>query len=227
MKLLPYPAGEPSDREIRFKGKDLLEANERELREVRGNDIAMIFQEPMTSLNPLHTIERQVGEILTVHRGISGPAARARDAGAARTGRHPRPREPARRLSASALGRSAPARDDRHGARQRAGTAHRRRADDRARRHRAGADPEAPRASCKARHGDGDAVHYPRPRHRAQDGGRRLRDDRGGGSSSRARPRRCSQRRSTPIRGIFSPPSRRALQPNPGPARRSSSRPRT
>jgi microcin C transport system ATP-binding protein len=56
----------------------MLDAPERTLRDIRGNQISMIFQEPMTSLNPLHTIEQQVGEILTLHRGMSGAAARAR-----------------------------------------------------------------------------------------------------------------------------------------------------
>ena len=51
-------------RQIRFKGRELLQLPEREMREIRGNDISIIFQEPMTSLNPLHTIEAQIGEIL-------------------------------------------------------------------------------------------------------------------------------------------------------------------
>ena len=63
LKLLPYPAAQPSVRHDPFKGQDLLDAAEREMRQVRGNDITMIFQEPMTSLNPLHTIEQQIGEI--------------------------------------------------------------------------------------------------------------------------------------------------------------------
>ncbi|OLP52649.1 microcin ABC transporter ATP-binding protein [Rhizobium rhizosphaerae] len=78
LKLLPYPAASHPAGEIRFKGRDLLAAPEQELRAVRGNDITMIFQEPMTSLNPLHTIERQIAEILTLHQGLEGPAARAR-----------------------------------------------------------------------------------------------------------------------------------------------------
>ena len=78
LKLLPYPPAHHPAGSIRFKGKELLAADEKELRKVRGNDISMIFQEPMTSLNPLHTVERQVGEILDVHRGMSGAAARAR-----------------------------------------------------------------------------------------------------------------------------------------------------
>ena len=76
LKLLPYPAaGHPSG-QVRFKGEDLLDRDDADLRRVRGNDITMIFQEPMTSLNPLHTIERQIGEILTLHRGMSRSEAR-------------------------------------------------------------------------------------------------------------------------------------------------------
>ena len=78
VRLLPYPAASHPSGEIRFGGKDLLKAPERDLRKVRGADISMVFQEPMTSLNPLHTIERQVGEILSVHRGWSAPKRRAR-----------------------------------------------------------------------------------------------------------------------------------------------------
>ncbi|MGN6467903.1 MAG: ABC transporter ATP-binding protein [Rhizobiaceae bacterium] len=78
LKLLPYPAASHPSGQILFNGKDLLAANEKELRRVRGNDITMIFQEPMTSLNPLHTVERQIGEILRVHRGMRDAPARAR-----------------------------------------------------------------------------------------------------------------------------------------------------
>ena len=78
LKLLPYPAASHPSGEIRFKGEELLHADEKTLRRVRGNDITMIFQEPMTSLNPLHTVEKQIGEILELHQGLSGEAARAR-----------------------------------------------------------------------------------------------------------------------------------------------------
>ena len=78
MKLLPYPAASHPSGRIFFKGRDLLGLSEREIREVRGDDITIIFQEPMTSLNPLHTIERQIGEILLLHRGLTGLAARTR-----------------------------------------------------------------------------------------------------------------------------------------------------
>jgi len=78
MKLLPYPAASHPTGRIFFKGRDLIGLTEREIRAVRGDDITIIFQEPMTSLNPLHTIERQIGEILELHRGLTGLAARAR-----------------------------------------------------------------------------------------------------------------------------------------------------
>ena len=78
LKLLPYPSASHPSGSVRFKGQELLDADERDLRQVRGNDITMVFQEPMTSLNPLHTVERQIGEILELHQNIKGDAARAR-----------------------------------------------------------------------------------------------------------------------------------------------------
>src|SRR6267143_4593116 len=78
LKLLPYPSASHPSGQIRFRGRELLTAAESEMREIRGNDISIIFQEPMTSLNPLHTIEAQIGEILALHSGISGQTARAR-----------------------------------------------------------------------------------------------------------------------------------------------------
>src|SRR6218665_2160179 len=78
LKLLSYPPASHPQGTIRFKGIDLLSAGEDAVRAVRGNDISMIFQEPMSSLNPLHTVERQVSEALIVHRGMTRVAARAR-----------------------------------------------------------------------------------------------------------------------------------------------------
>jgi len=78
LKLLPYPAAHHPTGSIIFKGQDFVPLTEREMRRVRGDDITIVFQEPMTSLNPLHTIEKQIGEILSLHRGLSGAAARAR-----------------------------------------------------------------------------------------------------------------------------------------------------
>ena len=78
LKLLPYPsASHPSGR-ILFGGDDLLAKSGKELRKVRGNRITMIFQEPMTSLNPLHTIEQQVAEVLKLHQGMGDRQARTR-----------------------------------------------------------------------------------------------------------------------------------------------------
>jgi microcin C transport system ATP-binding protein len=78
VKLLPYPSARHPSGEVRFKDQELLRLSERDMRRVRGDDITIIFQEPMTSLNPLHTIEKQIGEILLLHRGLTGAAARAR-----------------------------------------------------------------------------------------------------------------------------------------------------
>src|ERR1700683_3664238 len=78
LKLLPYPAAHHPSGAIFFKGRDLFPLSERDMRRVRGGDVTIVFQEPMTSLNPLHTIEKQIAEILLLHRGLSGAAARAR-----------------------------------------------------------------------------------------------------------------------------------------------------
>ncbi|CAM5442145.1 ABC transporter ATP-binding protein [Mycolicibacterium aubagnense] len=78
LKLLPYPPASHPSGQILFGGQDLLKLDERQLRSVRGNKITMIFQEPMTSLNPLHTIERQIGEILRLHQGMGEAQARKR-----------------------------------------------------------------------------------------------------------------------------------------------------
>ncbi len=78
LKLLPYPPASHPSGQILFEGKDLLARNDRDLRSVRGNRITMIFQEPMTSLNPLHTIEQQIVEVLKLHQGMGDRQARAR-----------------------------------------------------------------------------------------------------------------------------------------------------
>lgn len=77
LKLLPYPlAWHPSDSEIVFKEQSLLGLSEKAINRLRGNQIGMIFQEPMTALNPLHTVEKQIGEVLILHRGLRGDALR-------------------------------------------------------------------------------------------------------------------------------------------------------
>jgi microcin C transport system ATP-binding protein len=78
LRLLPYPSASHPSGEIFFEGLDLLRAPEPEMRKIRGDRISIIFQEPMTSLNPLHTIDRQVGEVLKLHRGMDDASARTR-----------------------------------------------------------------------------------------------------------------------------------------------------
>ncbi|MDQ8729936.1 ABC transporter ATP-binding protein [Bradyrhizobium sp. LHD-71] len=78
MRLLPSPPGRVAAGEIRFDGRDLLPLSEDAMRKIRGNDIAMIFQEPMTSLNPVHTVGEQIIETIQLHRSISRAEARER-----------------------------------------------------------------------------------------------------------------------------------------------------
>jgi len=78
LQLLPYPSANHPSGSIKFKGEELMAAAEPRLRAIRGNRVAMIFQEPLTALNPLHNIEKQIGEMLFVHRGLGRAAARAR-----------------------------------------------------------------------------------------------------------------------------------------------------
>ncbi len=78
LQLLPYPVASHPSGSIRVDGAEMIGADEEALRGTRGNRISMIFQEPMTSLNPLHTIERQINEVLFVHKGASRTAARDR-----------------------------------------------------------------------------------------------------------------------------------------------------
>ena len=78
LRLLPYPFASHPSGEILFDGQDLLKADPAALQHIRGDRIAMIFQEPMTSLNPLQSIESQIGEVLEVHLGLTGSAVRER-----------------------------------------------------------------------------------------------------------------------------------------------------
>lgn len=78
LKLLPYPPASHPAGSILFDGEDLMQTKETDLQHVRGNNISMIFQEPMTSLNPLHSVERQIGETLKLHQGASDTKVRAR-----------------------------------------------------------------------------------------------------------------------------------------------------
>ena len=78
LQLLPYPLARHPAGSIRFKGREIMGATPEVLRDVRGDEISMIFQEPMTSLNPLHTVEKQINETLILHLGLNREAARGR-----------------------------------------------------------------------------------------------------------------------------------------------------
>ena len=78
VQLLPYPQAFHRGGSVRYRGTELVGADPHTLQRIRGNDISMIFQEPMSALNPLHTIEKQIGESLALHQGISGTDARTR-----------------------------------------------------------------------------------------------------------------------------------------------------
>jgi oligopeptide transport system ATP-binding protein len=78
LRLIPEPPGRITAGEVLFDGRDLVAADGDAIRRIRGNRVAMIFQEPMTSLNPVHTIGRQVGEPLTLHKGLGGAATLAK-----------------------------------------------------------------------------------------------------------------------------------------------------
>jgi oligopeptide/dipeptide ABC transporter ATP-binding protein len=78
LRLLPSPPGRIVGGQILFEGRDLLTVSEQEVRALRGKSIAMVFQEPMTSLNPVYTVGRQVAEVLTLHEGLARRAARER-----------------------------------------------------------------------------------------------------------------------------------------------------
>src|SRR3954470_8453774 len=77
MRLIPEPPGKIAG-SVRFQGRDLLKLSEPEMRAIRGNDISMIFQEPMSSLNPVLNIGRQIGETLRMHQGLSARDAEAK-----------------------------------------------------------------------------------------------------------------------------------------------------
>ncbi len=125
LRLLQAPPAEVTG-VIRFQGEDLASCPEARMRQIRGNRIAMVFQEPMTALNPVLTIGEQVAEALRLHRGLSHPAAwREAAAALARVG-FPDAGAPPGAIPAPALGGLAPAGPHGHGPGLRPGTPHRR-----------------------------------------------------------------------------------------------------
>ena len=89
MRLIPMPPGKIEGGEALFKGKSLLTMSDADMRAIRGNEIAMIFQDPMTSLNPVYRVGRQLAEPLTAAQGHESQAGRGPSCRAARSGRHP------------------------------------------------------------------------------------------------------------------------------------------
>ena len=168
------PAGSRAGTAL-FEGRDLLKLADDELRGIRGREIAMIFQDPMTSLNPVLTIGRQIREALETHFGMDEGRRGGARRRAARPGRHPERAGAAARLPAPVLGRDAAAGDDRDGARLRAEAPDRRRADDGARRDDPGADPR-PAARARRRAGRGADPDHARPRRRRRHVRARERD---------------------------------------------------
>jgi oligopeptide/dipeptide ABC transporter ATP-binding protein len=93
LRLIPDPPGRIMGGRVLFQNRDLLSISEREMRRIRGNEIAMIFQEPMTSLNPVYTIGEQIGEVLRLHRGVSRSEAEERSVEMLRRVRIPDPEQ--------------------------------------------------------------------------------------------------------------------------------------
>ncbi len=116
LRLIPTPPGEISAGTAKYLGKDLLKMTDEEIRHVRGAQISMIFQDPMTSFNPVLTIGRQVAEPLEIHMGMTRKQALDTGCRDAATGGHPEGQRPPEGLSPPIFGRHAPASDDRHGA---------------------------------------------------------------------------------------------------------------
>ena len=190
LALLPGNA-EVTSGEVIFAGRDVLKLSPAALRDLRGNRIAVVFQDPMTSLNPVLSIA-DADDRHPVPRAPDRPPREAPARGPhAAARRHPRSREPDRRLPAPVLGRHAPADRDRDGAARRPRSLDRRRADDRARRHPRGADhPSAARAAGELRGLDPVRLAQSRPDRRAlrPGGGDVCRRGGGGGPGSRPVP---------------------------------------
>ena len=158
----------------RFMGQDLISAPISALRQVRGKDIAMIFQDPFACLHPMYTVGDQIVEAVRVHENIPKAQALQRAVDLLGAVGHPEPAPARQGLSAPVLGRHAAARHDRHGDDQQPGSPDRRRADHGARRHGAGADPRADRP------GEAGVQHRRDPDHTRPGRDRRGRADRHG-----------------------------------------------
>ncbi len=124
MGLVPTPAGRIVSGHVWLQDQDLTRYSEMAMRGIRGNRIAMIFQEPMTSLNPVLSVGEQIGESLRRHKGMRGRAEQRKALESAGGGGHPRSRAPLSRISSSTFRRDEAAGHDRDCARGRPGTAY-------------------------------------------------------------------------------------------------------
>ena len=115
LKLIAMPPGRIVAGQILWQGRDLVPLAADEMRQIRSKEIAIVFQEPMTSLNPVYTVGEQIAEVMRRHEGSAGARRMERAVEMLRAGPHPQPAAPGARLSAPVLRRHAPARDDRHG----------------------------------------------------------------------------------------------------------------
>jgi hypothetical protein len=217
MGLIPSPPGKIAGGAIRLDGEDLTRASPQRLRALRGAEAAMIFQEPMSSLNPVFCVGDQIAEAIMLHQKVSADRA-FKDAIALldRVG-IPRPRQARPRLPAPVVGGHAPAGDDRDGGVVPAQGADRGRADDRAGRDRAGPDlrpAQRDPARFRGRH------HPDHPRHgRDQRNGRPR-----GGDVCRARHRGGRRRRRAGPRPASLYPRADLVHPGAGQGRRRAGR---
>ena len=116
MQLNPKPPAEYPEGEILFEDQDLLKTSDKRMQEIRGNDIAMIFQDPMTSLNPVFTVGNQIREAIRIHQNLSKSEAQEKTCRSFATSASPTPRG-GQGVPAPVLGRHAPAGHDRDGPR--------------------------------------------------------------------------------------------------------------
>ena len=171
MTLLGLSRGAAVSGSVMFEGTELIGLPEPRLRAIRGARIAMVFQDPLSSLHPLYRVGWQIAETIRAHTDTSRRAAHERAADLLGDGRHPAAAAAGRRLPAPVLRRHAPAGDDRDGARPRPEGRHRGRADHGSGRDRAGADP-GPVDAPATRAGHGAGHHHARPRRHRPDGRR-------------------------------------------------------
>ena len=140
MRLIPMPPGRYTGGRILLRGEDLLTAADERIHDIRGNEISMIFQEPMTSLNPVYTVGNQIAETVRLHQDVGQREAHDRAVEMLQAVGIPAPGTPGLRISPSIVRRHAATGHDRDGAGLQPGGADRRRTDDGARCYRPGAD---------------------------------------------------------------------------------------